>query len=344
MEALPWDEGVRLSMDAANASWSALVDCLTRKLPELMQLGASALSKAGRRLPKTLDYAHVAAWANELSTSGDALELVAPCSCMLVVVAWVFVAVRGGLGAGESDVKAPARSVGHEHVNKDTHWLTRILLLRGVGTIYFFGFLCSAVQGRAIFGTKGVQAIASYTETGRPTPAFYALDTWLGIPHHDVLLELVCWMGVYVSLFMVFAEHVPAVVPAAAWALYLSLVNLGRPLLGYGWEWLTLEIGFLAIFLCPVLPRAFADPRHRPSLPVIWLFRWCAFRVLIGAGMSKIGRNSSDCWKELSCTDTHYFTQPMPNPLAWFAHRVSRPRLCTARTRHQVAGIVWHSR
>ena len=36
--------------------------------------------------------------------------------------------------------------------------------------------------------------------------------------------------------------------------------------------------------------------------------------------MSKLGGSSSACWLQLSCTSTHYFTQPMPNPLSWYAH------------------------
>ena len=44
--------------------------------------------------------------------------------------------------------------------------------------------------------------------------------------------------------------------------------------------------------------------------------------LMIGAGMSKVGGNSSACWRELTCTQTHYFTQPMPNPLAWWAHHL----------------------
>ena len=46
------------------------------------------------------------------------------------------------------------------------------------------------------------------------------------------------------------------------------------------------------------------------------------FRLLIGAGQSKIGARSSACWLELTCTQTHYFTQPMPNAFAWLFHRL----------------------
>ncbi len=39
---------------------------------------------------------------------------------------------------------------------------------------------------------------------------------------------------------------------------------------------------------------------------------------MFGAGMSKLGLNSSPCWRDLTCTTTHYLTQPFPNPLSLF--------------------------
>eukprot|EP00933_Yihiella_yeosuensis_P082471 TRINITY_DN96374_c0_g1_i1.p1 TRINITY_DN96374_c0_g1~~TRINITY_DN96374_c0_g1_i1.p1 ORF type:complete len:536 (-),score=66.64 TRINITY_DN96374_c0_g1_i1:136-1689(-) len=38
--------------------------------------------------------------------------------------------------------------------------------------------------------------------------------------------------------------------------------------------------------------------------------------------MSKVGRNSSACWRDLTCTTTHYFTQPIPNMLSWYMHHL----------------------
>lgn len=37
---------------------------------------------------------------------------------------------------------------------------------------------------------------------------------------------------------------------------------------------------------------------------------------------SKLGERSSSCWRELTCTTTHYATQPMPTPLGWVLHRL----------------------
>ena len=54
-----------------------------------------------------------------------------------------------------------------------------------------------------------------------------------------------------------------------------------------------------------------------------WPFRWLAFRVEFGAGLIKL--RGDRCWRELRCMDFHHETQPMPNPLSWFFHRLPRP-------------------
>ena len=70
----------------------------------------------------------------------------------------------------------------------------------------------------------------------------------------------------------------------------------------YGWEWETLEVGFLIIFLCPLWPSQSPFPSWAPPPHlIIWLLRWSTFRLLIGAGMSKLGERSSACWRDLSC-------------------------------------------
>ena len=88
-----------------------------------------------------------------------------------------------------------------------------------------------------------------------------------------------------------------AALPLLLWLLYLSVVNLGSMVINYGWEWLTLEAGFLAIFLCPILTRSANPASVPPPAIVLWLFRWLGFRVMIGAGMSKLGTGSSKCWQ-----------------------------------------------
>ena len=268
---------------------------------------------------------------------------------------------------------APPRRQG-----RGAFWLTRLLLLRAMAAIYLCAFLTSAFQSRAIFGSRGLMP-AAFGSSGRPTPVFTALESHAGWAFDDCQLELVSWLGVLLSLLQLCGTVVSCALPAALWVLYLSIVNCGGIVINYGWEWLTLEAGFLLIFLTPLCSSSPFPAAAPPSRLVLWLFRCkphdiflpgscaavrplrksvragLAFRLMIGAGvrpppladgsrhpslgrgphtdpplcvcqMSKVGGNSSDCWQELSCTTTHYFTQPMPNPLAWWAHQMPEVR------------------
>ena len=44
-----------------------------------------------------------------------------------------------------------------------------------------------------------------------------------------------------------------------------------------------------------------------------WLFRFLLFRIMLGAGLIKLRGDS--CWRDLTCMEYHYETQPVPNPL-----------------------------
>ena len=39
---------------------------------------------------------------------------------------------------------------------------------------------------------------------------------------------------------------------------------------------------------------------------------------MFGAGLIKL--RGDPCWRDLTCLDYHYETQPMPNPLSWYFH------------------------
>ncbi|XP_056389443.1 lipase maturation factor 1 isoform X1 [Hyla sarda] len=86
-----------------------------------------------------------------------------------------------------------------------------------------------------------------------------------------------------------------------------------------GWESQLLETGFLGIFLCPLWSLSRVPKGTPPSGIVIWAHRWLIFRIMLGAGLIKI--RGDKCWRDLTCMNYHYETQPVPNPLAYFMHR-----------------------
>jgi hypothetical protein len=68
------------------------------------------------------------------------------------------------------------------------------------------------------------------------------------------------------------------------------------------------EVGFFTIFA--------GASRMAPNMWLIWIWRWTLFRLMFGAGLIKL--RGDPCWRDLTCLDYHYETQPMPNPLSWF--------------------------
>jgi hypothetical protein len=204
---------------------------------------------------------------------------------------------------------------------RPSYWLTRFVILRLLGLVYFVAFLSLAHQVLPLIGAHGLlparDFLSRVTATlGASDAGFFALPSifWLGVS--DRALVALAWTGVALSALVV-AGVANAILMALLWALYMSFVHIGQDWYGYGWEIQLLETGFLAIFLCPLVdPRPF--PRRPPPTAVIWLHRWLIFRIMLGAGLIKLRGDA--CWRDLSCLYYHYETQPIPNPLSRTLH------------------------
>ncbi len=216
----------------------------------------------------------------------------------------------GELGQGQGDLP----------IAGSRFWLTRFVILRLLGLVYFFAFLSAATQVVPLIGADGLTPASLWLHEvaralGSRAAGFLQFPSlfWLGAS--DGALVGVAWLGVGLSLLLL-AGFANAILLALLWALYMSLVHVGQEWYAYGWEIQLLETGFLAIFLCPLLdPRPF--PRRAPPVAVLWLFRWLVFRIMLGAGLIKL--RGDPCWRDFTCLDYHYLTQPIPNPLSpWF--------------------------
>ena len=194
--------------------------------------------------------------------------------------------------------------------------LARFVIERGLGLIYLVAFLVALDQFPALLGEHGLVPVPRYLRrvSFRKAPSLFHLG------YSDGLLRTVGWTGVLLSAAIVLGlpQAGPLWLPMLVWlvlyVLYLSIVNVGQLFYSFGWESLLLEAGFLAIFL--------GNARTAPPLLVLLLFRWLAFRVELGAGLIKL--RGDPCWRDLTCMDYHHETQPMPNPLSWFVHRLPR--------------------
>ena len=205
------------------------------------------------------------------------------------------------------------------------YWLTRFLILRLLGLVYFVAFLSLARQVLPLVGHRGLLPadlfLARIEEHfGSRLGGFLEFPGifWAGLS--DGALLALAWTGAVLSL-VVLLGFANALLLFVLWALYMSFVNVGQDWYGYGWEIQLLETGFLSIFLCPLFDgRPF--PRRPPPVAVILLFRWLIFRIMLGAGLIKM--RGDPCWRDLTCLDFHYETQPIPNPLSRLLHFMPR--------------------
>lgn len=191
------------------------------------------------------------------------------------------------------------------------YWLARFALERAVGGLFLIAFLNAANQFRPLLGERGLLPVPLFVKqiSFRESPSLFFF-----IPS-DKAFGTSAWIGVGLSAVVVlgFVDQYSWALFAiwvVLWVLYLSFVNVGQVFYGFGWESILLEAGAYAAFL--------GGSATTPQVVVMWLYRWLLFRVMFGAGLIKL--RGDPCWRDLTCLDYHYETQPIPNPLSWLFH------------------------
>jgi hypothetical protein len=190
--------------------------------------------------------------------------------------------------------------------------LTRLVFQRGLGIVYLFAFACALNQFRPLLGEHGLLPVPAFLKDVpfREAPSLFFLAP------KDWAFSAAAWVGIALSCLVIagiadrYSSWLNALIWAGMWMLYISFVNVGQIFYGFGWEDILLEAGFFAVFLGA---RGVQTP-----VTILYLLRWLEFRIMFGAGMIKMRGDS--CWRDLSCLDYYYETQPMPNALSWFFH------------------------
>ena len=193
-----------------------------------------------------------------------------------------------------------------------TYWYSRFLFERSLALMYLVAFAVAANQFVPLLGERGLLPVSRFTQfvPFRASPSLFFLSPT------DTAFRIGAWAGIALALLALSAwpqqrgTVAAAVVWGALWLLYLSFVNVGQTFYGFGWETLLLEAGFLAIFL--------GGSATTPSAWLVWMYTWVLFRLMFGAGLIKL--RGDPCWRDLTCLNYYFETQPMPNPLSWYFH------------------------
>ena len=185
------------------------------------------------------------------------------------------------------------------------------VFLRLLGLIYAFAFGSLATQIRGLVGAHGILPAAPILHSIRAElgpAAFFRAPTVFLLGSSDATLEAVCCIGAVVGVAVALGL-LQAPLLAVEWALFLSVCVVGQDFLGFQWDALLLETGFLAIWLAPWALRTHWRDLQAPRPLPLWLLRFLLFRLMFASGVVKLG-SQDPTWRNLTALQFHFETQP----------------------------------
>ncbi len=184
--------------------------------------------------------------------------------------------------------------------------LTEALFLRLLGLVYLAAFASFWPQMIGLFGDRGLLPIARLLPAIRSeigAAAFYQVPTVFWFNSSNAALVGCCALGCLFSLLLITGIFSRLAI-ILCWIFYLSLVSTGAPFTNFQWDALLLEAGFLAFFA------------GTPWL--VWAYRFLLFRLMFESGAVKYLSGDPN-WRNFHALRFHFFTQPLPNPVAYYA-------------------------
>ncbi len=193
--------------------------------------------------------------------------------------------------------------------------VTRRVFVASVGLCALFAFLSLATQVEGLVGANGILPAGPWLEVvsqNLGVERLWRLPTIFYVDASDTTLVAACWLGVVASV-VVMSGRFECAALIACYVLYLSISVAGRNFLAYQWDILLLEVLVVA---------ALVAPSSRSAPPIAkWLVRLVLFKLMFSSGWAKLA-SGDEAWRELGALFVHYETQPLPTPLAWYAHHL----------------------
>lgn len=201
--------------------------------------------------------------------------------------------------------------------------LSRWLFLRLLGFVYLIAFLSFWIQLPGLIGSNGIlpaEGFLNVLKSNLGAKAYWIVPTLAWFNPHDWFLESLVIGGTFLSVLLILGVlTVPVLV--LLWIFYLSLVSAGQVFMSFQWDTLLLEVGFLAIFLSAFQVLPTLSRQSPPRSVILWLFRFLLFRLMFSSGFRKLS-SGDPTWRNFTALDFHYYTQPLPTPVAWYMYQL----------------------
>ncbi len=198
--------------------------------------------------------------------------------------------------------------------------LSNWLFGRCLGAVFLIAFWSLRSQLTGLVGQHGLVPVAEQLAQLRQAHGsdaawlFPSLAWW---DASDALLNAAASFGLLASL-LVLVGWIPLPSLLACTLTYVSLANVGGPFTRFQWDSLLIETGFASLLASPWVlwhrPRNAEDP---PPL-ARWVLYALLAKLVFLSGWAKLA-SGDPSWRHLTALTYHYETQPLPNPLAYFA-------------------------
>jgi hypothetical protein len=190
---------------------------------------------------------------------------------------------------------------------------------RALGGVLLIAFGSLGFQAKGLFGANGVMPISIFVESAKSAGhSFWQHPSALWWSSSDAMITAIWIIGAVASVSLLLG-WMPKAALGISWFAYLSFVSLGWPFMSFQWDTLLLEVSFTAIFFVPlrIWDRLASHPEPNPVAR--WALWWLLFRLIFRSGYVKLA-SGDPAWADLSALTYHYWTQPLPTALAWYAN------------------------
>jgi hypothetical protein len=193
------------------------------------------------------------------------------------------------------------------------------LFARALGAVLVIAFVSLGVQAQGLFGSNGVMPISMFVEAAKSAGhSFWQHPSALWWASSDATITGVWTVGMIAAVALL-VGLVPKVALLISWFAYLSFVSLGWPFMSFQWDTLLLEVSFTAIFFVPWRAWDRLGQHPEPHPVARWTLWWLLFRLVFRSAYVKLASGDT-AWADLSALTYHYWTQPLPTALAWYAN------------------------
>ena len=189
------------------------------------------------------------------------------------------------------------------------------LYLRLLGVLYLFAFSSMTIGVKGLWGVDGILSIKNYLQNiQKKHPGwirFYYFPSIFWINSSDMALLFMVWTPLLASILVIMnIATVPMLI--FLWVAWKSFLSVDTAFMRRQSDSLLVEVGFISIFYALLSP---------PPLFLLLYMWFLLFKFMFMAGIAKI-LSGDPTWRDGTAMSFHYETQPLPNRISWYAHKM----------------------